>query len=417
MQCSMRQSRPLPPAIPVISLDRYASLLRQRELRRTIAVSLLGRLPIGMTGLAILLLLQTSTGSFAYGGIASGFYVAGLATVAPALGRIIDRYGPRTTLLTCGTLFPAALVALVIATTASASFWLVLGLAALAGASFPPITVCMRTYLKRLFSEDTLLSAAYSLESVLIEIVFIVGPALVALFVAYASPGIAVFFAAACGFAGTVLFLGSPALRAWQVAARTRSGFLGPLAERGFLPLISVILCYACAFGLVEIGIAAYAAHAGTPALAGILLALMSVGSAIGGLTYGSRSWGLPLVAQFSMMLAIMGVGLLVLAIRWHPWLFGFWCVIAGVVMAPALIVQAMLVAKSSPPEQSTEAFTWSTSALLSGVGLGLSGGGLLLEVFDWRAPIAAAAAMSIAAALGARLGLRPRLRAAAAQT
>ena len=46
--------------------------------------------------------------------------------------------------------------------------------------------------------------------------------------------------------------------------------------------------------------------------------------------------------------------------------------------MAPALIVQSMLVAKSSRPEHSTEAFTWSSTGLLAGVGVGLTAGGAL---------------------------------------
>src|ERR1700675_838554 len=99
--------------LPVISLARYAALLESRELRQTILVSLLGRLPIGICGLAILLLVQSATGSFAAGGAASGCYVAGLAAIAPALGRMIDRYGPRLTLLASGIAFPAALLALV----------------------------------------------------------------------------------------------------------------------------------------------------------------------------------------------------------------------------------------------------------------------------------------------------------------
>src|SRR5258707_611125 len=82
-----------------------------------------------------------------------------------------------------------------------------------AGASFPPITVCMRTYLRQRLGDDAALSAAYSLDSVLIETMFIVGPLLVALFVAFASPRAAVWFAAASGFIGVFLFLRSAALR------------------------------------------------------------------------------------------------------------------------------------------------------------------------------------------------------------
>src|SRR5688572_2218235 len=48
----------------VISLARYAALLQEREMRRTIVASIIGRLPIGITGLAVLLLVQTATHSF-----------------------------------------------------------------------------------------------------------------------------------------------------------------------------------------------------------------------------------------------------------------------------------------------------------------------------------------------------------------
>ena len=81
--------------------------------RQIFAASLLGRLPIGITGLAILLLMQTSSGSFALGGAAAGCYVTGLALVAPTLGRLIDRHGPWRVLTACSVVFPCALFVLV----------------------------------------------------------------------------------------------------------------------------------------------------------------------------------------------------------------------------------------------------------------------------------------------------------------
>lgn len=392
----------------MISLERYAALLRPRQLRQTIAASLLGRLPIGMTGLAILLLVQTATQSFARGGAATAAYVLGLAAVAPALGRLIDRSGPRSTLAVCAFAFPTALIALVLAVDRGSTPWLILALAAGAGATFPPITVCMRTYFRQRLGADALLTAAYSLESVLIELVFIVGPMLVALFVALASPAIAVFFSAACGCAGTVLFLRTPALRAWRVEARSARSLLGPLGEPGFIALVGVILCYSTAFGLLEIGLTAYATEKGMPALAGVLLGLMSAGSALGGLAYGSRSWHVPLARQFALMLALMGAGLMVLVLPWSPWPFALWSAFAGVVMAPALIIQSMLVATTTRQEHMTEAFTWSASALLSGVGIGMALGGALLEYFRSPAVLAAGAAAALLAAAGA-LALRNR--------
>ena len=363
---------------------------------------MLGRLPIGLTGLAILLLVQSASGSFARGGAATACYVVGLATVAPLLGRLIDRAGPVRTLATCSIAFPAALIALVVSVDVHGPGFLVFAFAATAGATFPPITVCMRTYFKQRLGDDPLLATAYSLESVLIEVIFIVGPMLVAGFVAAASPSAAVLFAAACGGIGTLLFLRSPPLRAWHVAARSTPRLLGPLAERGFVPLITIILCYSTAFGLLEIGLTAYAMERGNVALAGVLLGLMSAGSALGGIAYGSRSWHVPLMLQFALMLALMGLGLLVLVLPWQPWAFAFWSFVAGGVMAPALIVQSMLVAKAARAEHTTEAFTWSASALLCGVGIGVAAGGGLLERFHSPTVLAVSAGTALFAAAAA---------------
>jgi predicted MFS family arabinose efflux permease len=133
----------------------------------------------------------------------------------------------------------------------------------------------------------------------------------------------------------------------------------------------------------------------------------MSAGSALGGLAYGSREWHFPLARQFAASLALTALGLAVLAVGWAPWTLAAWSVIAGIAIAPALIIQSMLVTKTARPEHSTEAFTWTTSALLAGVGIGLAAGGMMLERFPSSAALAAGAVAALAAAVGARLLLR----------
>ena len=391
----------------VISLARYATLLERPELRRTIVASLIGRLPIGILGLAILLATQAASGSFGRAGAVAACYLAGLAAMAPVLGRIIDRNGPARTLFICAFLFPTTLVTLVVALRFGAPSWTAFVLAGLAGASFPPITVSLRTFLRQRLFDEAQLATAYSLESVLIEIIFIVGPMLVALFVAYLSASAAVLFAAASGLAGTLLFLRSPVLAHWRIERRTSSSLIGPLSVRGFVPLLAVILAYSGAFGLLEIGVTAFAAEKALPALAGLILGLMSVGSAVGGLAYGSRSWRLKLPQQFALMLLLMGLGIAALSLIGNAIAFVVLGVAAGVVMAPALIIQSMLVAKIAPPHFATEAFTWSTSCLLTGVGLGLAAGGLLLERANSDAVFASAGAVSMGAAVLAYVSLR----------
>lgn len=391
----------------MISLVRYVQLLERPELRKTIIASIIGRLPIGILGLAILLATQASSGSFGTAGVVAACYLAGLACMAPVLGRFIDRAGPAKVLLVCAGVFPAALLALVASLRIDAPVWAPFVFAALAGATFPPITVCMRTFMRQRLAEEALLATAYSLESVLIEVIFILGPMLVALFVAYLSASAAVVFAAGCGMLGTALFLRSPALRHWRIEERRSASLLGPLSVAGFVPLLAVILVYSAAFGLLEIGVTAFAAEAGRPALAGLILGLMSVGSAVGGLAYGSRNWRLPLPQQFALMLLLMGLGIAALAATSHLFAFTVLGVIAGIVMAPALIMQSMLVAKTAPAHFSTEAFTWSTTCLLTGVGLGLALGGAILEGARSGAVFAAGGLASVAAAALAYAALR----------
>ncbi len=353
-----------------------------------------------MAGLSLLLLVQAATHSFARAGATTACYIAGLACIAPVVGRLIDRSGPRGPLVACALLYPSALLALVAAVHVQAPNWGVLALAATAGASFPPITVCMRSFLKQQLGDDALLATAYSLESVLIETIFIVGPMLVALFVAVASAAIALVFASVCAFAGVVLFVRSPALAHWRTEPRARASLFGPLAERRFLALLAVILCYSGAFGLIEIGVTAFAAEAGQRALAGVILGFMSVGSVVGGLAYGSRTWHLPLPRQFAIALFLMGAGVSLLAIVAHLLLFVAVSMAAGVVIAPALTMQSMLVAEVASPQHVTEAFTWSATGLLAGVGIGIAAGGWLLEHAHAPTVFAAAAAVSLVASV-----------------
>lgn len=390
----------------MISLARYASLLAVADLRATFLASLIGRLPIGITGLAVLLLTQSSTGSFASAGAATASYVAGLGAVAPTLGRLIDRTGPQRVLFACGVLYPLTLIALVVSTAFNVPAWTSLALAAAAGAAFPPITACMRTFLRQRVGDASLLATAYSLESIVIESIFILGPMLVAFFVATSSPQFAVLFSAGCAAAGTLLFLRSPGLRRWVIAFHPPSNFFGPLSAPGFLLLLAVVLTYSIAFGLVEIGVTGFATESGNPALAGFLLGLMSVGSVAGGLVYGSRGWHLPLARQFALALGLMGAGILPLGFAPSVWLFAGLAIVAGLVMAPALTMQSMLVAKRAPAESLAEAFTWSATALLAGVGLGFALGGVILEAAGAATVLVIAAAASLAASAGAYLCL-----------
>ena len=387
----------------MISLQRYAALFTQSDLRAAILASLIGRLPIGISGLALLLLVQAREGSFADSGLVTSAYLAGLAGIAPLVGRLIDRLGPRPVLLFAGLAYPLALVMLVRAVNGGAALGSVLALSFLAGATLPQVTTCMRTLYRRRLQDDALLVAALSFDSVIVETVFIIGPMLVAFIVATAAPDLAVLLGALCGAVGAILITRTPALATWSIERPARRSLLGVLHDADFRRLLTILLGYAAVFGLVDIAVATFAYEIHHPAVAGVILGVMSIGSALGGLAYGSRLWHLPLNRQFALALLIMGVSIVPMAAISNPWLMAAMAVVSGITMAPPLIIQSTLVAKTMPTPQMAEAFTWVTTAMLCGVGLGFAFGGAAAEAQGAGAVFALAAGITVAMSAAAR--------------
>jgi MFS family permease len=382
----------------MLTLVRYRELFGQPHLAAALFASLTGRLPIGIAGLAILLFVQTTSGSFMHAGTAAALYVLGLAVIAPFVGRLIDRMGPRPILLVCGLVYPVTLVLLSALVWRGASpIWVALT-AFIAGSALPPITICVRTMLPSMVRDSALLQTAYSVDSALVEVIFVIGPALVAAFVAVGMPGGAVLLAALTGAVGTALFLRTPAIRQWCVPIKRRAPGWGPLKRSPLLLVFASTLFYSVAFGLFEVAITAYCAARTSPASAGLALALASVGSAGGAIVYGSRTWSLPLVQQFRIALACMAVGIfLVVPSPSLPLLMAV-SVLAGAPMATVIAVQSVLISRLAPREMLAETFTWSSSFLLGGISGGIAAGGIAAEIVS--APwIFAAAALATAVA------------------
>ena len=367
----------------MISLQRYRSLLREPHVASTVAASIVGRLPIGMAVISILLFIQQVDKSYSRAGIASGLYVVGVALLAPYIGRLIDRFGPPPVLMASALAYPLALCALIAAVQTGASIAWVGITAFAAGATLPPISTCVRALLRRLLTGSAHLHAAYSLDSVIMESVFIVGPAMVSVFAALGWTIGAVLCAAVLGSVGSVLFMRAAAVRDWGSDAAPATPTLAALSAPGLLPLLSATLLFSVGFGLFEVAVTAVAERAGAPAMAGAILAVASVGSAAGAFLYGSRSWPLSVAGQYKVAMLAMAVGLVALAPLEH---LGWFCavsLIAGAPMSTVLAAQSVLIAEIAPRRALAESFTWAATSLLCGVSLGIASGGLILE----RAP------------------------------
>ena len=363
--------------------------------------SIAGRMPIGLAGLGILLFVQGRADSFALAGTASALYVLGLGLVAPVLGRLIDRRGPKPVLSTCAVLYPAALVALAaLVLTSAHALWVCVS-ALLAGATLPPISACIRALYPRLIADPALLQTVYSVDSALVEAVFILGPALVAVCVAAGYPEAAVLLAALCAAFGTTLFLRARAVAHWK-AAPPRAGrdVLGALRSPRLLPLYAVTVLYAIAFGLFEVAVTAHAAAQGAPAGAGVALARASLGSGAGAFVYCARHWRAPLRSQLLRALAVMAGGMALLVPIDGLVLYSAACVLTGVPMATVIATQSLLISRLSPRERLAESFTWSTTCLLVGISAGIAAGGMLAEVVAAHWLLVAASASTMLAAV-----------------
>jgi predicted MFS family arabinose efflux permease len=181
---------------------------------------------------------------------------------------------------------------------------------------------------------------------------------------------------------------------------------LGPLTELRLLAVFGTTFLLTCSLGLLEISYPGFAANVGMPPLAGVLLAVNSVGSAIGGLLYGGVHVAAAPERQLQWILAIIVVPLaLHAAIGSAGWL-ALVAFIAGLCIAPALTIVTLLVSSYAPARYATEAFTWSATCIVSGIGAGNALGGYLLEHFNVSLAFGASAAIALLAA-GCALLLR----------
>jgi MFS family permease len=392
------------------AVARYAAFFRLPDVTRMLAMAIVARMPIGTVTLALLLHVRALTGSFATAGAAVGAYLGASAATSPFIGRWIDRRGARTALIAMGIASPCALLVLWTAgplALSPSTLWLV---AALAGATAPPITVLTRTMWRHRFSDPDARKTAFALDSVLVELAFTLGPMLIALLLAIGSPTVA--FGGAFVFSAIAVptFLASPALRYWRHDPHAERHLLGPLTEPRLLAVFATTFLLTCSLGMLEIGYPGFAARVANPPLAGVLLAVCSLGSAIGGLIYGGLHIALPTERQLRRVLGLVVVPIAIHAFITSTVALTFVAFAAGFLIAPTLTMVTLLVSSYAPSRYATEAFTWSATCIISGIGAGNAVGGVLLERFAPAVVFASSAAAALLATACA-FALRPPLR------
>lgn len=375
----------------------------------TLIITFFARMPVGMMGLAMVMYLREALGSFELAGSVLGVYFVAMAVAAPVVGRVIDRIGPTKPLWVAGVMAPVSFAIFI------AVVWWRLPIAAMFAAVIamgifsPPITVLTRTLWRHRFKGDDERRMAFAIDSVLMEINFTLGPALIGLLLVFASPYAAVLVAWAALVFSILAFARSPALKYWQQEEAGERHWLGPLTDARLLLVFFLAMGLTTACGLLEVGYPAYATAMAVPAAAGLLLALNSLGSAVGGAVFGVMHLRLSLEKQFAMLLATFGLLLFVhLAFDAIP-LFAIVAFFAGCAIAPAFAAQSLLVSRMAPARYATEAFTWASTFIVSGLGAGMALAGVLSEKIHVKAPFVAGGVVMLVCAGLALLALDTR--------
>ena len=177
-----------------------------------VVTAFLGRLPLAMSQMGAMLLVSSSTGSYAAGGLTAGALAVANAFCSPLSGALADRWGQRPVVLVQSVAGGLGLVALVLLTQLDAPVPALVGAAAATGAFLPQIGPLARVRWRPITAgsgarQHRLVETAFSYEGAADEASFVLGPALLGLLVVIAAPGTGLLVAAAllvvfgCAFA------------------------------------------------------------------------------------------------------------------------------------------------------------------------------------------------------------------------
>ena len=380
---------------------RYRELLLLPGARAPVVASAVGSLPIGMFGLAILLLVHDVSGSFADAGRVVGAFGLANALGAVAQGRLMDRLGQARVLRVAAAGHLLGLAGLVVVAARGAPSWALAACAAAGGAFLPQAPAAMRSLWGMLVEDEERRQTAYALVSVVFEVAVVAAPVLAAALAALVSPAAAVLVGAALGAGGALALAATDASRRWR-GTPAAAGRLGSLATAGMRTVFVALAAFGCAVGMVQVALPAFAAQRGAAETGGFLLAALSAGSLVGGLFYGARSWPGSPPGRLVVLLLGLGAGFALLAVAQTGPAVAVLAVLSGLLVAPTTVVASTLLDTAAPPGTVTEAFTVMVMAIVAGSAVGNAVGGAVVEGWSYEAAALVAGAVAVLGAVGA---------------
>jgi MFS family permease len=407
----------------------YLRLLRHGPAAKPFLAALIARLPMAMAPLGILLLVQHERGAYSIAGIVTGAFAVGSACGTPVWGRMMDRFGQTRVLLPTSLASAASLVAVALATVTGGSSLLLIALAALAGVSYPPISPAIRAAWRVIFPDAESRRVAFALDATSIELIFVGGPLLLSVLLAFAAPVVPLLVTAGLMAFGGLAYCRTDAARRSRPPPKgskeavTETGPRSAVTAHGVAALLFVMLALSVGFGQLDTSMAATAGRLiGGTQNVGVMFAAVAGGSTVGGLVFGTRTWpfderrAVPvLLGVFASLLGVMAI---LMSLRHVSlWLVMPLLVVTGLTIAPTLIMQQALLDHLAPSERLNEAQAFLSASNTTGAAAGTALAGILIDFhgLDWA--FAGAAVCAAGAALLAFLSQSHWRKASAKRT
>jgi MFS family permease len=363
------------------------------------AAGLIGRMPIAMIGLGIVLLVSDRTGSYSVAGTVSASYIAANAVVAVPLARLVDRRGQGRVLGLAASVSAVGLALLMLVVESGwGTPWPHL-FAALGGATMPNVGAAVRARWSHVVHERSLLDTAFAVEAVNDEVVFIVGPTVTTLLASAVHPLAGLVTALVASVLGTWWLVSQRGTEPPRRAAETTE-HSAPMPWGSLAPLVAGAVMLGVSFGGSEVATVAFADEAGKPVAAGLLLAIWALGSLISGVISGSMAFRRTPANRYRW-------GILALALLMAPLpfvdgmlLLGTFLFLAGFAVSPTLIAGVSWVQAIVPPDRLNEGMTVFTTGIVVGVAPGAAIVGTVVDRAGASASFLVPAAAGVLGAL-----------------
>jgi MFS family permease len=323
-----------------------------------------------MLSLAILLHIEHVHHSYGAAGLVLAAASVGQAIAGPLTSRLMGVIGMRivlsVTLVACAaSITIIALFAMPIVITMIVAF--------IAGLSTPPIQPAVRTIYPKMVN-STQLTPLFSLDASAQELIWIAGPVVITFVAIQISTTIGLLLCSTIMVLGGIWFIVLPEVGRVRIP-RSRRKF-GVVLTRPTVLLATVVgflLVGSCA--AVEAGVVANFGESGPEA--GIVLAIWSLGSLAGGLSFGHLPIG-PWALARRMLIVFVGVALAAMFMNF--WWLAITLIIAGAGIAPALAVIFSIVSSSVKFSDTAEAYGWVGTGQLIGAAIGSAVAGFLID-------------------------------------